>query len=104
MFLEEVAPMEIYTTGRPSVLLAPACAPFAYGPESLVAARRAPLSQVHQVQIQAELARNVARGGSTTSTTSNTVSPMGRDGFVGSNGSVVKTDGASGVPPRGRPV
>jgi hypothetical protein len=101
MFLEEVAPMEIYTTGRPSVLLAPACAPFAYGPEVLTAARWAPLSQVHQVQIQAELARVLARGDSNTSTK---VSPMGRDGFVGSNGSVVKTDGASGVPPRGRPV
>ena len=94
--------MEIYTTGRPSVLLAPACAPSAYGRELLTAARRAPLSQVHQVQIQAELARIAARGGSNNNSTK--VSPMGRDGFVGSNGSVVKTDGASGVPPRGRPV
>ena len=93
--------MEIYTTGRPSLWLTPACAPSAHGPAVIAAAQRAPLSQVHQVQIQAELARNVARGGSTNS---NTVSPMGRDGFVGSNGSVVKTDGASGVPPRGRPV
>jgi len=101
--------MEIYTTGRPSVLLAPACAPSVYGPELLVAAQRAPLSQVHQVQIQAELARIAARGGSSTNGTSTNgnstkVSLMGRDGFVGSNGSVVKTDGASGVPPRGRPV
>jgi hypothetical protein len=92
--------MEIYTTGRPSLWLTPACAPSAYAPAVIAAAQRAPLSQVHQVQIQAELARIVARGGSN----STKVSLKGRDGFVGSNGAVVMTDGASGVPPRGRPV
>jgi hypothetical protein len=84
--------MEIYTIQRPSLLLAAACAPSA--PMSMtapVAVERARVSQVHQVQIQAELGRT---NGSTYGTT----------GFVGSNGISVKTDGASGVPPRGRPV
>ncbi|MEV7622493.1 hypothetical protein [Actinoplanes sp. NPDC089786] len=89
--------MEIYTTGRPSVLLAPACA---WSPVS-ASAFRAPLSQVHQVQIQAELGQAMRRDEGI----SNKVTLKGRNGFVGSNGSsVVKTDGASGVPPRGRPV
>jgi hypothetical protein len=87
--------MEIYTIQRPSLLLAAACAPSApmsmTAPVAVLAAERARVSQVHQVQIQAELGR-----------TSGSV--YGTTGFVGSNGISVKTDGASGVPPRGRPV
>ncbi|MFG1602885.1 hypothetical protein [Actinoplanes sp. NPDC049265] len=89
--------MEIYTTGRPSMPLTPACAQF---PASAAVAHRASLSRVHQVQIQAELGQAKRRGGEY----GTKVTLMGRDGFVGSNGSVIKTDGASGVPPRGRPV
>jgi len=87
----------IYTMQRPS-LPAPACAPPAAMPsrhESVVvtAATWAPLSQVHQVQIQAELARIVVLGDSGNGTT----------GFVGSTVPSVKGV-ASGAPPRGRPV
>ena len=88
--MEEVATMEsIYTTQRPS-LLVPACAPSAALP--ITAAMRAPLPQVHQVQIQAELARTVAVD-----------SGNGTTGFVGAK-RISVTDGGSGVPPRGRPV
>ena len=78
----------IYTTQRPS-LLAPACAPSGVM-SPITAANRAPLPQVHQVQIQAELARTVAVD-----------SGNGTTGFVG--GASVK-GAAGGVPPRGRPV
>ncbi len=105
--LEEVAPMEIYAmTKRPSLLLPAACAPSAavvrprHESVVLMAAERAPLSQVHQVQIQAELARTSVLGGSGNGTTGFAAST----GFVGNNGISVKTDAASGVPPRGRPV
>jgi hypothetical protein len=94
--MEGVAPMvSMYTTQRPSMLLAPACAPSVVLPrhESVVitAALWAPLSQVDQVPNQAELAgiRVIGDGGST--------------GFVGIKGASVK-GAASGVPPRGRPV
>ncbi|GGL02010.1 hypothetical protein [Mangrovihabitans endophyticus] len=63
-------------------------------PVAVLAAERAPVSRVDQVQIQAELVLTGAyRSNGTT-------------GFVGSNGLIHKrtTDGASGVPPRGRPV
>jgi hypothetical protein len=87
--------MEIYTIQRPSLLLAAACAPSApmpmTAPVAVLAAERARVPQVHQVQIQAELGRTNG-------------SNYGTTGFVGSNGISVKTDGASGVPPRGRPV
>jgi len=102
--LEEVATMEIYTMQRPSLLLAAVCAPSASwlsesAPVAILAAERAPASQVHQVQIQAELTDALVR----------TDGSYGTTGFVGSNGSAPignkpKTDGASGVPPRGRPV
>jgi hypothetical protein len=99
--LEEVAPMEIYTMQRPSLLLAAACAPSASwlpstAPVAVLAAERAPASQVHQVQTQAELAQALVR----------TDGSYGTTGFVGGNGVSIKrmTDGASGVPPRGRPV
>jgi hypothetical protein len=92
--------MEIYTIQRPSLLLAASCAPSAPAVPSrhdsvvMAAAQRAPLSQAYQVQTQAELARTLVLGDSGNGTT----------GFVGSNGTSNKTDGASGVPPRGRPV
>jgi hypothetical protein len=89
---EEVATMEsIYTTQRPS-LLAPACAPSAFLPP-ITAAMRAPLPQVDQVQIQAELARTavIGNGG------------VDVQGFVDGTGVSVK-GAAGGVPPRGRPV
>ena len=92
--LEEVAPMEIYTIQRPS-LLAPACAPTpaAFPPvhESVVltAAQRSPISRAYQVQ--AELALVLSDGGN------------GTTGFVASK-RIPMTDGGSGVPPRGRPV
>ena len=95
--------MEIYTIQRPSLLPAAVCAPSAswlpYSTSPVVAAAKpAPAPQEHQVQTQAELARELVLidGGN------------GITGFVGSNGlsGGVKrmTDGASGVPPRGRPV
>jgi hypothetical protein len=94
--LEEVALMEIYTIERPSllpVLCAPTSAAWLPLHESIVvtAAQRAQRSQVHQVPSQAF----VYAGNGTT-------------GFVGSNSTLSAakrmTDGASGVPPRGRPV
>ncbi|MEV8505861.1 hypothetical protein AB0368_13665 [Actinoplanes sp. NPDC051475] len=112
--MEEVAEMEIYyMTERPSTLLASACAPSASwlptvpvakstvqvesASVTILAAERAPASQAHQVQIQAELVRVLVDVDGSNGTT----------GFVGSNGIAMKrrlTDGASGVPPRGRPV
>jgi hypothetical protein len=98
--MEEVAPMEIYTIQRPSLLLAAACAPSVPKPSTVsvavLAAERAPASQVHQVRTQAELGL----------TLTGVDGSYGTTGFVGSNGISVKrmTDGASGVPPRGRPV
>ena len=97
--------MEIYTMQRPSLLLAAACAPSAsWLPSTASAAvpaakpKPAPASQVHQVQIQAELAEALV----------STDGSYGTTGFVGSNGTAIvnkpKTDGARGVPPRGRPV
>jgi hypothetical protein len=105
--MEEVAPVEIYTSQRPSLLLPAACAPSASWLPSTVSVvnadpQSAPAPRVHQVQIQAELARELVL----------TDSGNGINGFVGSNGSKRMTansskrmtDGASGVPPRGRPV
>ena len=97
--MEEVATMKLYTTQRPSRLLAASCAPSVSvlpvsAPVAILAAERAPVSQAHQVRNQAELAlagRVYAINGTT--------------GFVGANGTVKPmTDNASGVPPRGRPV
>jgi hypothetical protein len=94
--------MEIYTIERPSllpVLCAPTSASWLPRHESIVAtvAERAQLSQAHQVRIQAEQARTEA----------GVDAGYGTNGFLGS--SIVTaakrmTDGASGVPPRGRPV
>jgi len=107
--------MKLNTTiERPSTLPAALCAPSAswlpeaapvaisvLAPESaavaILVAERAPASQAHQVQIQAELVRILATVDGS----------YGTNGFVGSNGISMKrrlTDGASGVPPRGRPV
>ncbi len=99
--------MEIYTMQRPSMLLPAACAPSApvmrprHESVVMTAGKWAPLSQAHQVQIQAELARTSALGGSGNGTTGFAASSKG---FVGNEGISVKTDAASGVPPRGRPV
>ena len=86
-----------YTIQRPSLLLTPACAPSAVMPRHksvvITAIERAPLSQVHQVQTQAELARTLVIGDS----------GNGSTGFVGITGVSVK-GAAGGVPPRGRPV
>jgi hypothetical protein len=99
--MEEVAPMRLNTIERPSTLLAAVCAPSAsWLPEStpvvaLLAAERVQAPQAHQVQIQAELVRTLG----------DVDGSFGSTGFVGSNGiSKRMTDGASGVPPRGRPV
>jgi hypothetical protein len=96
--------MRIFNTERPSLLLA-ACAPsVSWLPESasalsapvaILAAERAPASQVHQAQNQAELAALSIDGS------------YGTTGFVGGNGTDKAKKmalSASGVPPRGRPV
>ncbi len=93
--------MEIYSIQRPSGLPAAVCAPLSAVPAPVhahvvvPAAVRAPLPQVHQVQVQAELVRiPVAIDGSN-----------GTTGFLGAwSASKRMTDGARGVPPRGRPV
>jgi hypothetical protein len=118
--LEEVATMEIYTmTQRPSMPLTRACAPSAApvaewkaalltapvaAPVAVLAAERAPVSRVHQVQVQAELAQaltlpGINGGSGSKSSISSTT------GFKGIDVSVKRyADGGSGVPPRGRPV
>jgi hypothetical protein len=99
--MEEVATMRLnHMIERPSTLLAAACAPsVSWLPESapvaLLAVERAPASQAHQIQIQAELVSVLA----------DVDGSYGTTGFVGSNGTSKRTtDGVSGVPPRGRPV
>jgi len=97
--------MEIYTmTERPSMPLNPACAltalePLAPAqavrPVAILAAERAPVSRVHQVQVQAELAQALTFTDGINGTT----------GFKGLDVSKKRyADGGSGVPPRGRPV
>ena len=97
--------MEIYTMTRPSMPLTAACAPSAapLAPAAtsvavpVLAAERAPVSRVHQVQVQAELARVLVL----------TSGINGSTGFQGLGVSIDSkryVDGASGVPPRGRPV
>ena len=88
-----------YMTPQPSLLPVAACAQSAsWLPSAAVAVIAAPQSapapRVHQAQIQAELARvRVLTDG------------YGINGFEGRSGSVKQmTDGARGVPPRGRPV
>ena len=89
-----------YTIPQPSLLPAAACAPSASWLPSvprgavIAAPQPAPAPRVHQVQIQAELAQvQVLTSGN------------GIFGFEGRNGAVKQmTDGARGVPPRGRPV
>ena len=100
--MEEVAEMELTMTTRPWMPLAVACAPSVTqlpvaASAALLAAELAPVSRVHQVQIQAELARTAALTSGINGTT----------GFMGSSVasiSKVYVDGGSGVPPRGRPV
>jgi hypothetical protein len=103
-----VAPVEIYsnTIQRPSLLPA-VCAPLTTSGLSAAwlpihapvvpAAERVELPQVHQVRVQAELALTLAAAGGS----------YGTNGFISSTGTDSAkrmTDGASGVPPRGRPV
>jgi hypothetical protein len=110
--MEEVADMELYTMTRPSMPLAAACAPSAllWAPAAapvvvptaerapITAAAAAPVSRVHQVQVQAELAQALTLLDGINGTTGNT-------GFKGIDSSAKRyDDGGSGVPPRGRPV
>src|SRR5687767_4498956 len=119
--MEEVADMEIYTMTIPSMPLTLACAPSALSPVpaaapvavpgakwapisaqpvrrvAVLAAERAPVSRVHQVQVQAELARELTPTDGINGTTGNT-------GFDGIDVSKRYAVGGSGVPPRGRPV
>jgi hypothetical protein len=102
--MEEVATVEIYTMTRPSVLLPAACAPSAVLPATaaapvavpVLAAKRAPISQVHQVQVQAELALVQGRTNGINGTT----------GFTSLGNSVdsKRSVDERGAPPRGRPV
>lgn len=94
--------MEIYNATRPSVLLPAACSPSAPMPAAaalvatpVMAAERAPISRVHQVRTQAELALVDGRTNGINGTT----------GFkgLGSVGSKQYGD-ERGIPPRGRPV
>jgi hypothetical protein len=117
-----VADMELYTMTRPSMPLTLACAPSALLPVpaaapvavpavewapilatkpaasvAVLAAERAPVSRVHQVRVQAELAQVLTATDGINGTT-------GTTGFDGIDVSKRYTDGDSGVPPRGRPV
>lgn len=94
--------MRISTIERPSIFAA-FCAPTSASTlprhDSVVvpAAERAQLPQAHFMWSQVKQARiRVTAGGS-----------LGTNGFLGSKGidaSAYLVDGASGVPPRGRPV
>jgi hypothetical protein len=89
--------VEIYTIQRPWLLPA-ACAPSASlllstGSPVNADAQSAPAPRVYQVQTQAELAQALVLSGGN-----------GISGFGNADGSKHMTDGASGVPPRGRPV
>ncbi|GIM92636.1 hypothetical protein Ato02nite_044290 [Paractinoplanes toevensis] len=67
-------------------------------PMAILAAERAPVSRVHQVQAQAELAQVLTLTDGINGTN-------GTTGFKGSSVSMKRyADGGSGVPPRGRPV
>jgi hypothetical protein len=107
--MEEVATMGINKLTRPSVLLTAACAPSTLSPAGaapvatpVLAAGWAPISRVHQVQTQAELALVDGRtNGITSSTEIN-----GTNGFMGLGVSVDSKGYVAerGIPPRGRPV
>lgn len=97
----EVATVEIYTIQRPSLLpvfCAPssAVAPAAY---PVMADVRAQLPQVHQVQVQSELARVLVP----TAGSNGTSRFRGSEGVKAGVSAKWMTD-ARGVPPRGRPV
>ncbi|MFF5174699.1 hypothetical protein ACFY3U_18965 [Micromonospora sp. NPDC000089] len=85
--------MEIFTYERPAALPA-ACAPLSTVRVALAAARPS-VSQVHQVQVQAELTLTVAPNAGVDATSGFT--GMGIDGAK-------KRLDVRGVPPRGRPV
>jgi hypothetical protein len=101
--MEEVATMGINNLTRPSVLLTAACAPSTPSPAGaapvatpVLAREWAPISRVHQVQTQAELALVDGR--------SNGIN--GSTGFMGLGVSVESKRYVDerGIPPRGRPV
>jgi hypothetical protein len=99
--MEEVATMEINKLTRPSVLLTAACAPSTLTPAAaapvatpVLAEAWAPISRVHQVQTQAELALADGRTNGINGTT----------GFMGLGGSSKRYVDERGIPPRGRPV
>jgi hypothetical protein len=101
--------MKLYTMTRPSMPLTAACALSATLPVPgatpvvvpVLAAERARVSWAHQVQVQAELAQVQVRIDGTNGSTR----------FQGLSTTIAArvdskryADGASGVPPRGRPV
>ncbi|MGX6602316.1 hypothetical protein ACWKSP_09315 [Micromonosporaceae bacterium Da 78-11] len=90
--------MKSSTMTRPSVLLTSACAPSAMlsaaAPVALLATERAPISRVHQILTQAELAMALVLAGGINGTTA----------FKGVDTAKRYTASGSGVPPRGRPV
>ncbi|SDX97680.1 hypothetical protein SAMN05444365_101265 [Micromonospora pattaloongensis] len=94
--------METYTMNRPSALPA-VWAPVSVSAGYAVDAR--PLTQAHQVQVQAELVRALPR----VEQRHEISEFIGTSGFLGSEAIVTTVkkrlmDGARGVPPRGRPV
>src|SRR5690348_1065001 len=100
--MEEVADMESYTmtrnTGKAVLPLTPARTLIPAAPSVrpvAVPAAELPVSRVHQVRAQAELAQVLLLDGIN-----------GTNGTTGFGITVAKryTDGSSGVPPRGRPV
>jgi hypothetical protein len=118
--LEEVATMGTNYMTRPSVLLSAACSPSAPSPAaSVLAPEWAPVSRVHQVQTQAELALVDGRTNGINGTTGFmglgiSGSAAGNNGSAASNnGSAASNNGSAaskqysderGIPPRGRPV
>ncbi len=93
--------MEIYTIQRPS-LLPDFCAPSSAAvPSYVTAGVRAQLPQVHQVQIQSELAHDLVptNGGGNGTTVF-----RGSEGVKAAKPAAMWMTDARGVPPRGRPV
>lgn len=83
-------PSTLPTAAWPLTVSLPATA----APVAVLAAEQAPVSREHQVQIQAELGKAVLMFDGNKGTT----------GLNGGASSKRYTDGASGTPPRGRPV
>ena len=100
-----MATREIYTIQRPSALPAAVCPPLPavppYAPVVVPTALRAQLPQVHQVQIQSELAHDLVptNGGGNGTTVF-----RGSEGVKAAKPAAIWMTDARGVPPRGRPV